>query len=173
VWAPSNHRSLLQNIVFFIGLFCKRDCNFKEPTNRSHPTSCFFFGNARVASWFMQYFECVALWGLCVCVCVCMRAMMLHTSTLKVVQACDTCVLWYICLAQVCVTYVWRAPLTRVMWLIRVCDMMWLFRMGNPPDTTYSCIQHIYVYNIFPRTAHFLILHIRMGNPPSTTYLCM
>ena len=29
--------SLLQNIVSFIGLFCKRDYNFKEPTNRSHP----------------------------------------------------------------------------------------------------------------------------------------
>jgi len=25
-----------QNIVSFIGLFCKRDYNFKEPTNRSH-----------------------------------------------------------------------------------------------------------------------------------------
>ena len=29
--------SLLQNIVSFIGLFCKRDVNFTEPTNRSHP----------------------------------------------------------------------------------------------------------------------------------------
>jgi len=28
--------SLLENIVSFIGLFCKRD-NFKEPINRSHP----------------------------------------------------------------------------------------------------------------------------------------
>jgi len=27
----------LQNIVSFIGLFCKRDLCFKEPTNRSHP----------------------------------------------------------------------------------------------------------------------------------------
>jgi len=25
LWAPSNYRSLLQNIVFFLGLFCKRD----------------------------------------------------------------------------------------------------------------------------------------------------
>jgi len=32
-------RSLLQNIISFIGLFCKRDYNFKEPTNRSHPIS--------------------------------------------------------------------------------------------------------------------------------------
>jgi len=30
-------RSLSQNIVFFIGLFCKRDQNLKEPTNRSPP----------------------------------------------------------------------------------------------------------------------------------------
>ena len=29
--------SLLQNIVSFIGLFCKRDLWFEEPTNRSHP----------------------------------------------------------------------------------------------------------------------------------------
>jgi len=27
----------LQNIVSFIGLFCKRDLNFKEPENRNHP----------------------------------------------------------------------------------------------------------------------------------------
>ena len=27
----------MQNIVSFIGLFCKRDHNFKEPTSRSHP----------------------------------------------------------------------------------------------------------------------------------------
>ena len=26
----------MQNIVSFIGLFCKRDLSFKEPTNRSH-----------------------------------------------------------------------------------------------------------------------------------------
>jgi len=31
--------SLLQNIVWFIGLFCKRDLQLKEPTNRSHPVS--------------------------------------------------------------------------------------------------------------------------------------
>ena len=35
--APLNHRSLLQNIVCFIRLFCERDLNTKEPTNRSHP----------------------------------------------------------------------------------------------------------------------------------------
>ena len=29
--------SLLQNTVCFIGLFCKRDLYFKEPTDRSHP----------------------------------------------------------------------------------------------------------------------------------------
>jgi len=34
-----NHRSLLQNIVSFIGLFCKRDLWFYEPTIRSHPIS--------------------------------------------------------------------------------------------------------------------------------------
>ena len=33
----SNYRSLLQNIVSFIGLFCKKDLLFKVPTNRSHP----------------------------------------------------------------------------------------------------------------------------------------
>ena len=27
-YAPLNHRSLLQNIVSFIGLFCKRDLQF-------------------------------------------------------------------------------------------------------------------------------------------------
>jgi len=31
-----NYRSLLQNIVSFIGLFCKETNHFKEPTNRSH-----------------------------------------------------------------------------------------------------------------------------------------
>ena len=29
--------SLLQNIISFIGLFCKKTYDFKEPTNRSHP----------------------------------------------------------------------------------------------------------------------------------------
>ena len=37
-----NHRSLLQNIVSFVGLFCKRDLSFKEPTNRSHPICVLF-----------------------------------------------------------------------------------------------------------------------------------
>ena len=32
-----SYRSLLQNIVSFIGLFAKETHNFKEPTNRSHP----------------------------------------------------------------------------------------------------------------------------------------
>ena len=32
-----NYRSLLQNIVSFIGSFTKETYNFKEPTNRSHP----------------------------------------------------------------------------------------------------------------------------------------
>jgi len=33
-----NYRSVLQNIVSFIGLFCKRDLWFnRDPTNRSHP----------------------------------------------------------------------------------------------------------------------------------------
>ena len=32
-----NHRSLLQNIVCFIGLFAKETYDFKEPTNCSHP----------------------------------------------------------------------------------------------------------------------------------------
>ena len=27
----------MQNIISFIGLFCKRNLSFKEPTNRSHP----------------------------------------------------------------------------------------------------------------------------------------
>jgi len=30
-------RSLLHNKVSIIGLCCKKDLNFKEPTNRSHP----------------------------------------------------------------------------------------------------------------------------------------
>jgi len=36
-WAPSNNRSLLQNVVPFIGLFAKETCDLKEPTDRSHP----------------------------------------------------------------------------------------------------------------------------------------
>ena len=32
-----SYRSILQNIVSFIGLFCKKTYNFKEPSNRSHP----------------------------------------------------------------------------------------------------------------------------------------
>ena len=32
--------TLLQNIACFIGLFCKRTHNFKEPPNRSHPIVC-------------------------------------------------------------------------------------------------------------------------------------
>ena len=35
--APENFRFLLQSVVSFIGLFCKSDLLFKEPTNHSHP----------------------------------------------------------------------------------------------------------------------------------------
>jgi len=38
-WAAWNYKSLLQNIVSFIGLFCKRDRWFQKSTNRSHPIS--------------------------------------------------------------------------------------------------------------------------------------
>ena len=33
-----NYRSLLQNIVSFVGLFCKRDLLLIDPNSRSHPT---------------------------------------------------------------------------------------------------------------------------------------
>ena len=49
----------MQNIGSFIGLFCKRDLQFKEPTNRNHPIAL------------SRLYD-----HLCVCVCVCVHMRM-------------------------------------------------------------------------------------------------
>ena len=62
----------MQNIVYFIGLFCKRDLSFKEPTSHSHPIS-FVHGCVSVSTSSMSMSMSVSI-SMSVSVSVCMSA---------------------------------------------------------------------------------------------------
>jgi len=68
--APEKYRSLLQNIVSFVGLFLqKKTCNFKYPSNYSHPIRICALTHEYTCG--MTHIHMYVYMRVCVCVCVC------------------------------------------------------------------------------------------------------
>jgi len=111
--------SLLQNIVSFIGLFCKRDLQFYVMGQWANEWRPHFFRVTCInkSCHTREWCVCLSVWVHCVCVCVClhMRVQQVQKYQLLVHQ------IYNVCLRVRTSEYVFVSVRVRVCMCVRVC----------------------------------------------------